>query len=75
MKTTNQILTGVAATAGGVIGLAIIGDIVGTETYDPALNETGTFETGTISASVLNYIVPLLALGLLASAVTVYRFS
>ena len=65
----------VMGVVGGVIGLVIVADVVSQETYDPALNETGSFEQGTLEATTVNYLVPLLALGLLASAVTAYKFA
>lgn len=64
-----KVMNGVLGVVGGVIGLVIVQQII--------TDNTGTdeaFGDGDLETTVLNYIVPLLALGLLASAVGMWRF-
>jgi len=67
-----RLMKGVLAVVGGVIGLAIIHEIIEDETDDTD-GEEGIFYD-TLAGTVLTYVVPLLALALLAGAVTLYRF-
>lgn len=67
-------MKGVVAVVGSVIGLVIVNDVIQEETYDPADTEdTGVISEDSIAGTVVNYIVPLLALAVLASAVTYWR--
>jgi len=66
----NKVGKGVLTVVGGVIGLVIISEIIGEETgTDGAFDELGLTET------IVGYITPLLALGLLAGTVGIWRFS
>ena len=72
MATMNKIMTGVLSVVGGVIGLVIVSEVISDnsdtgEVFDPE----GEY---TLAATVLNYLVPLLALSLIAGAVTLWRF-
>lgn len=73
-KKMQQAMAGVAAIVGGIIGLVIVADVVSEETYNPDNNETGTFEEGELETTVLEYLVPLLMLAFLATALTVWNF-
>jgi len=73
-KPIKTIVAGIVGTVGGVIGLVIVGDIVGSETYNPANNETGTFEQGQVETTVLQYLIPLLALSLVGTAIGIWKF-
>ena len=64
MATMNQVMSGVIGVVGGVIGLVIIADVID--------QEAEAFEG--IAETVVNYIVPLLALSLIAGAVGLFRF-
>lgn len=67
-------MKGVVAVVGSVIGLVIVNDVIQEETYDPADTEdTGVISEDSIAGTVVGYIVPLLALAVLASAVTYWR--
>lgn len=65
MASMNNIMQGVIGVVGGVIGLVIIQDVVD--------SESGSFSG--LSETIVDYIVPLLALGLIAGAVTMWKFS
>lgn len=65
MAVMNKVMKGVLAAAGGIVGLVIVADVIDTE----SANFSG------ISQTVLDYFVPLLALGLLASIVAIWKFS
>ena len=69
MANMKSIMNGVMGVVGGVIGLVIVADVIS--------QNTGTdeaFVSGELETTVVNYIVPLLALGLIASAVTMWKF-
>ena len=70
MATMNQVMTGVIGVVGGVIGLVIVAEVISEETggTDDPIGE------GDLALTVLDYLVPLLALGLIAGAVALYRF-
>lgn len=73
MRSVNRVMKGVVSIVGAVIGLVVVADVIESETYDPAENETGVISEDSITGTVVNYIVPLLALAVLASGVTMYR--
>lgn len=64
MNSIDSVMKGVIGVVGGVIGLVIVADVIDTE----SANFDGIAET------VVDYIVPLLALSLIAGAVTMWRF-
>lgn len=59
----DRVMKGVIGVVGGVIGLVIIQEVIDDEFTGDGLADT-----------VVSYIVPLLALALLAGAVSVWRF-
>lgn len=64
MTQLNQVMRGVMGVVGGVIGLVIVADVIETE--------SAAFDG--IADTVVSYIVPLLALSLIAGAVSMWRF-
>ena len=64
MATMNRIMNGVIAVVGGVIGLVIVAEVID--------SESASFDG--IAGTVVDYIVPLLALSLIAGAVSLWRF-
>ena len=64
MSQLDNVMRGVIGVVGGVIGLVIVADVIDTEGE--------SFEG--IAATVVDYIVPLLALALIAGAVSMWRF-
>ena len=71
---TDKLFKGTIMVVGAVIGLVIIADVISEETYDPEDTEDeGTISEDSIAGTIVNYIVPLLALALLSGAVAVWR--
>lgn len=60
----DKVMKGVIGVVGGVIGLVVVADVIDSESE----NFDG------IAQTVVDYIVPLLALALIAGAVTLWRF-
>lgn len=70
----NKVMKGVIGVVGAVIGLVIVNDVISEETYDPEdTDDEGVISEDSIAGTVVNYIVPILALVVLASAVTFWR--
>lgn len=75
MVNINNAMKGVLTVVGSVIGLVVIADVISEETYDPADTEdTGTISEDSIAGTVISYIVPLIALAVLSTAVGLWRF-
>ena len=71
---TDKLFKGTIMVVGAVIGLVIIADVISEETYDPEdADDEGTISEDSIAGTIVNYIVPLLALALLSGAVAVWR--
>lgn len=70
MTSMRKIMQGVMGVVGGVIGLVIVADVV-----DQNTGTDEAFEDGDLETTVVEYIVPLLALGLIAGAVTIWKFN
>jgi len=64
MATMDKIMQGVIGVVGGVIGLVIVANVIS--------SESGSFDG--IASTVVDYIVPLLALSLVAGAVGLWQF-
>ena len=61
----DKVMRGVLGVVGGVIGLVIVADVID--------QESESFDG--IAETVVDYIVPLLALALIAGAVGLWRFN
>ena len=74
MRSINRVMKGVVSIVGAVIGLVVVADVIDSETYDPDdADDTGVISEDSIAGTVVSYIVPLLALAVLASGVAFYR--
>ena len=74
MRSINRVMKGVVSIVGAVIGLVVVADVIDSETYDPEdTDDTGVISEDSIAGTVVSYIVPLLALAVLASGLAFYR--
>lgn len=68
----DKIMKGVIGVVGGVIGLVIVSQVISDNTGTGELfGPDGSFP---LASTVLNYLVPLLALSLVAGGVALWQF-